>query len=428
MAPHHLHHRMRSADPNVGLRAAGTADRAVFLRRRGLRVLIATETRAASGRLLFRGCDPAQGRLVNRPRGATCDAGSLLHLLPEPVHRHEGFLPWADLVVLEIALPFFGPAQAQTVTRPELERTGFARPPVDSRFDPSPGGEQRTFRDGDSIRAGFALARTCYCSVCGRSWTLRVSLGRFGTSSSSTRAGVAWTAFFKALTSSSVLPSRARLSRRSTIQARSSSLPKPGEITSRMAGWEVGRQPSSGPNRSSVRRSPGRRPVKTVLMSMSGLRPRDRIKSWARSKIRIGSPMSSMYRCAGLAMASVLNTSDAASRIVIMNRVISGWVMVTGPPSSIWRSNKGTTLPRLPTTLPKRTAQQLIGPRYASTICSHNALVQPITECFEAALSVEIKTNRCTRAASAQRSVFHVPTTLVSTAWIGWASSIGTCL
>src|SRR5207302_10769999 len=110
MAPHHLHHRMRSADPNVGLRAAGTADRAVFLRRRGLRVLIATETRAASGRLLFRGCDPAQGRLVNRPRGATCDAGSLLHLLPEPVHRHEGYYPgpiwwfWR-LLSLSLVLP-----------------------------------------------------------------------------------------------------------------------------------------------------------------------------------------------------------------------------------------------------------------------------------------------------------------------------------
>ena len=111
-----------------------------------------------------------------------------------------------------------------------------------------------------------------------------------------------------------------------------------------------------------------------------------------------------------------------------MNRVISGWVMVTGPPSSICRSNKGTTLPRLPTTLPKRTAQQLIGPRYASTICSHSRLVQPMTECLEAALSVEIRMKRFTRAASAQRSVFQVPTTFVSTAWMGWTSSIGTCL
>ena len=32
-------------------------------------------------------------------------------------------------------------------------------------------------------------------------------------------------------------------------------------------------------------------------------------------------------------------------------------VMVTGPPARIWRSKVGITLPRLPSTLPKRTLQ-----------------------------------------------------------------------
>ena len=32
-------------------------------------------------------------------------------------------------------------------------------------------------------------------------------------------------------------------------------------------------------------------------------------------------------------------------------------VTVTGPPAAIWRWNVGITLPRLPSTLPKRTEQ-----------------------------------------------------------------------
>ncbi len=36
----------------------------------------------------------------------------------------------------------------------------------------------------------------------------------------------------------------------------------------------------------------------------------------------------------------------------------SGWVTVTGPPCSIWRSKVGTTLPREPRTSPKRTVEK----------------------------------------------------------------------
>ena len=40
---------------------------------------------------------------------------------------------------------------------------------------------------------------------------------------------------------------------------------------------------------------------------------------------------------------------------------VAGSVTVTGPPSRIWRRNVGTTLPRLPSTLPKRTADERAG-------------------------------------------------------------------
>ena len=39
------------------------------------------------------------------------------------------------------------------------------------------------------------------------------------------------------------------------------------------------------------------------------------------------------------------------------NRFMSGCVIVTGPPRSICCLKNGTTLPRLPSTLPKRTAR-----------------------------------------------------------------------
>ena len=46
------------------------------------------------------------------------------------------------------------------------------------------------------------------------------------------------------------------------------------------------------------------------------------------------------------------NTRSTASSRVIMNLVISGFVMVIGFPSLIWFKNKGITLPRLAITLP----------------------------------------------------------------------------
>src|SRR5680860_1245927 len=48
--------------------------------------------------------------------------------------------------------------------------------------------------------------------------------------------------------------------------------------------------------------------------------------------------------------------SPAASGIVIKYRVMRLSVMVIGPPAAICFSKRGITLPRLPRTLPKRTA------------------------------------------------------------------------
>ena len=48
-------------------------------------------------------------------------------------------------------------------------------------------------------------------------------------------------------------------------------------------------------------------------------------------------------------------TRREASGIVMKYRVIWGSVIVMGPPRWIWSWKSGTTLPRLPRTLPNRT-------------------------------------------------------------------------
>lgn len=85
------------------------------------------------------------------------------------------------------------------------------------------------------------------------------------------------------------------------------------------------------------------------------------------------------------------------------NRVISGWVTVTGPPQAICRSNSGTTLPLLPRTLPNRTATNSVSLR-RSIICttiSHRRLEAPMMLVGFTALSVEISTKRFTPWAAA---------------------------
>jgi hypothetical protein len=90
---------------------------------------------------------------------------------------------------------------------------------------------------------------------------------------------------------------------------------------------------------------------------------------------------------------------------------MSGCVIVTGPPSAICRRNVGTTLPRLPSTFPKRTETYPLFRRSAAswTTCSATRLVAPITLVGRTALSVEMSTKCCTSYASHRFTTFCVP-------------------
>ena len=70
-----------------------------------------------------------------------------------------------------------------------------------------------------------------------------------------------------------------------------------------------------------------------------------------------GSPISSMKISPPFDSSDAWSTSWTASSTLMKNRVILGSVTVTGPPDAIWRAKVGMTLPRLPSTLPNRTAQ-----------------------------------------------------------------------
>ena len=73
--------------------------------------------------------------------------------------------------------------------------------------------------------------------------------------------------------------------------------------------------------------------------------------------MRTGTPISSMKISPPSERTEACRTSCTASSTLMKNRVMRGSVTVTGPPWAIWRVNVGMTLPRLPSTLPKRTVQ-----------------------------------------------------------------------
>ena len=73
-----------------------------------------------------------------------------------------------------------------------------------------------------------------------------------------------------------------------------------------------------------------------------------------------GSPISSVKTSPPRARAPACSTSWTASSTLMKYRVISGSVTVTGPPAAIWLRNVGTTDPRLPSTLPNRTAHRIV--------------------------------------------------------------------
>ena len=114
------------------------------------------------------------------------------------------------------------------------------------------------------------------------------------------------------------------------------------------------------------------------------------------------------------------------------NRVISGCVTVTGPPFAIWRRKIGITEPDEPSTLPKRTATNRVetSPRcpHVSTIHSQSAFDWPMIVLGFAALSVETSTKRLAPNSTATSAIVRVPSVLLRTASIGFASIIATCL
>ena len=79
------------------------------------------------------------------------------------------------------------------------------------------------------------------------------------------------------------------------------------------------------------------------------------------------------------------------------NLVISGWVIVTGPPLFICSLNFGTTEPDEFKTFPKRTIEKFTGRIYSLTfacnIISDNLLLAPMIFGGLTALSVLTRTN-----------------------------------
>ena len=103
------------------------------------------------------------------------------------------------------------------------------------------------------------------------------------------------------------------------------------------------------PTMSSGSRTAGtRRPAS--LGTRSGSRPDSSTMRRARSTILTGSPMSRTKMSPPSAMPFASMTSWTASGMVMKNRVMSGWVTVTGPPWAIWRRKIGSTEPELPST------------------------------------------------------------------------------
>jgi len=109
---------------------------------------------------------------------------------------------------------------------------------------------------------------------------------------------------------------------------------------------------------------------------------------------------------------------------------MSGWVTVTGPPASICFRKRGMTLPRLPSTLPNRTATNFVRlmPSMYWMYISARRFEAPMTLVGFTALSVEIMTKICTPCQLAARAVFIVPIRLFFTASSGLRSISGTCL
>jgi hypothetical protein len=147
------------------------------------------------------------------------------------------------------------------------------------------------------------------------------------------------------------------------------------------------------------------------------------------STIRTGSPMSSTYVVGSSAIRAASRTRPTASSMVMKNRVTSGWVTVTGIPEASCSRSTCSNDPRLPSTLPKRTAHSRVPlPPCRWRTSSAARFVAPRTDVGLAALSVEISTNRSTSWTMAASTRFSVPHTLDFTPSQGCRSRAGRCL
>ena len=109
-----------------------------------------------------------------------------------------------------------------------------------------------------------------------------------------------------------------------------------------------------------------------------------------------------------------------------------GSVTGSGRPRRIRSWNSGTTEPRLPSTLPKRTLRKRVGPPAAPaarTSSSATCFVAPMTLAGTAALSVRDQHEALGAGRGGRTRIrFAVPRTLTATASSGFSSISGTCL
>ena len=102
-----------------------------------------------------------------------------------------------------------------------------------------------------------------------------------------------------------------------------------------------------------------------------------------------------------------------------------------GPPARICFWNNGTTLPELPSTLPKRTIEKRVTCCVSDRACrisSASRLEVPMILVGRTALSVEISTKSCTPHSTAAVDRVRVPNALVRMPSAGLCSTMGTCL
>src|SRR5881296_2699782 len=104
-------------------------------------------------RLYLRRGHPPQGWLIDRSHGPSGGHRSLLHLLPEPLHRHARPLSAAGVVVVALVLPRVRAAQTLEIATRERARRAAPRKPAAARLGDARRRQQGALRKGQQIRA-----------------------------------------------------------------------------------------------------------------------------------------------------------------------------------------------------------------------------------------------------------------------------------